>query len=191
MPPLEKTSPKGYRVIGYAVSCSGAHTSWWFLIMAQNNLSALSEDRVRGFLTLARVAHLATADRAGVPHNIPLCFWFDGGSRFYFVVDEKPKRVTGTGLKRMRNIAENPRVALIVDHYEEEWLALAYVLVHGEARVVEDRGEYLLALRNLRDKYPQYRAMALSPEHNPMVRIESLRVHPWGERFNTRTPVSA
>jgi hypothetical protein len=54
------------------------------------------------------------------------------------VIDEKPKRLTGTGLKRMRNIAENPRVALIIDHYEEEWPYLAYVLIHGQAHVVEN-----------------------------------------------------
>jgi len=158
--------------------------------VALNNINALSEERVRGFLTLARVGRLATADRAGAPHNVPLCFWFDGGARFYFVIDEKPKREIGTGLKRMRNIAENPRVALVVDHYEEEWTALAYVLIHGEARVVEDPGEYTIALRNLRDKYPQYRAMALNPERNPMVRIEAARVHRWGERFKTGVPAS-
>ncbi len=56
-----------------------------------------------------------------VPHNISICFWFDEVAYFYFVIDEKPKRLTGTGLKRMRNIAGNPRVALIIDHYEEEW----------------------------------------------------------------------
>ena len=49
------------------------------------------------------------------------------------MIDEKPKRLTGTGLKRMRNIAENPRIVLIIDHYEEEWSYLAYVLIHGQA----------------------------------------------------------
>lgn len=135
---------------------------------------------------LARIAHLATADTHGTPHNIPLCFWFDGDARFYFAVDEKPKRATGTAIKRMRNIAENPRVALVVDEYGEDWSALAYVLVHGEAAVVEDQDEYLLALRNLRDKYPQYRTMALSPERNPIVRIETRRVHVWGDRFRAK-----
>ena len=89
----------------------------------------------------------------------------------------------------MRNIAENPRVALIIDHYEEEWSYLAYVLIHGQAHVVEDPNEYMFAQRNLRDKYPQYRAMVLGFERNPMVRIEVARVHAWGERF--RTSVSA
>jgi PPOX class probable F420-dependent enzyme len=148
---------------------------------------ALHDLRVRDFLTLARIAHLATADPQGVPHNIPLCFWFDGESRFYFAVDEKPKRVTGTALKRMRNIAANPRVALVVDEYGEDWSALAYVLVHGEAAVVEDQDEYLLALRSLRAKYPQYRAMALTPERNPIVRIETRRAHVWGNRFQADT----
>jgi PPOX class probable F420-dependent enzyme len=153
--------------------------------MAEQRLEALGDGRVGEFLRLARVAHLATSSGKAVPHNIPLCFWFDV-ARFYFVIDEKPKRRAGTGPKRMRNIAENPRVALVIDHYEEEWAYLAYVLVHGEAHVVDDPNEYMLGLRNLRDKYPQYRAMALNPERNPMVRIDADRVHVWGERFKPR-----
>jgi PPOX class probable F420-dependent enzyme len=153
--------------------------------MAEQRLEALGDGRVGEFLRLARVAHLAPSSGEAVPHNIPLCFWFDV-ARFYFVIDEKPKRRAGTGPKRMRNIAENPRVALVIDHYEEEWAYLAYVLVHGEAHVVDDPNEYMLGLRNLRDKYPQYRAMALNPERNPMVRIDADRVHVWGERFKPR-----
>lgn len=153
-------------------------------------MEPLSDRRVREFLRLARIARLATSDQAGVPHNIPLCFWFDEEARFYFVIDQKPKRLTARGLKRMRNIAENPQVALLIDHYEEQWTALAYVLVHGEAEQVEEPGEYMLALRNLRDKYPQYRTMSLSFESNLMVRIEALRVHVWGNRFKVAsTPV--
>lgn len=152
----------------------------------------LTDKRVHEFLQLARIGRLATSDRAGVPHSIPLCFWFDEEAHFYFVIDQKPKRLTAKGLKRMRNIAENPQVALLIDHYEEQWNALAYVLVHGEAAQVEDPSEYMLALRNLRDKYPQYRVMTLSFESNPMVRIEALRVHVWGERFKAvRKPVEA
>jgi PPOX class probable F420-dependent enzyme len=145
-------------------------------------LTLLAEPRVSGFLAGARVAHLATVDSHGAPHNVPVCFWFDG-ARFYFAIDEKPKRRVGTELKRMRNIAADPRVALVIDHYEEDWTFLAYVLVHGRAQIVEDPNEYLLALRNLREKYPQYRAMALVAEANPMVRIEVERVHVWGARF--------
>ena len=147
-----------------------------------SSIDLLSVAAVRDFLTYERIGHLATADAAGVPHNVPLCFWFDG-ARFYFAIDGKPKRGPALALGRMRNIAANPNVALVVDHYEEHWSNLAYVLVHGQASVVDTREEYLLALRNLRDKYPQYRVMVLSIENNPVVRIEPARVHVWGERF--------
>jgi len=150
--------------------------------MEPDSTALLSVDAVRDFLAFARVGHLATTDAAGVPHNVPLCFWFDG-ARFYFAIDEKPKRGRAMALRRMRNIAANPNVALVVDHYEEHWINLAYVLIHGRAGVVDDREEYLLALRSLRDKYPQYRTMALSSENNPVVRIDPTRVHVWGERF--------
>jgi PPOX class probable F420-dependent enzyme len=151
--------------------------------MKENPLLTLEDPGVRRFLSTARVAHLATAATDAVPHAVPLCFWFDGAA-FYFVIDQKPKRQTGLRLKRMRNIAANPRVSLLIDHYEEDWSQLAYVLINGNARVVEGREEYMLALRNLRDKYPQYRSMALSYETNLMVRIEPLNVHVWGARFH-------
>jgi PPOX class probable F420-dependent enzyme len=157
--------------------------------MAAESVALLTVAAVRDFLTFERIGHLATADAVGIPHNVPLCFWFDG-VRFYFAIDEKPKRGRAMALRRMRNIAANPNVALVVDHYEEHWSNLAYVLVHGHAGVVEDREEYLLALRSLRNKYPQYRAMALSIENNPVVRIEPARVHVWGQRFKPADPAS-
>jgi PPOX class probable F420-dependent enzyme len=155
--------------------------------MTTESIELLTTAAVRDFLTFARIGHLATADAAGVPHNVPLCYWFDG-ARFYFAIDEKPKRGRALALRRMRNIAANPNVALVVDHYEEHWSNLAYVLVHGHASVVDDREEYLLAARSLRDKYPQYRTMALSIENNPVVRIDPTRVHVWGERFKPTAP---
>lgn len=151
-------------------------------MMPAESLAALSDPRVRDFVFAARVAHLATADAAGAPHNIPVCYWFDGRI-IYFAIDEKPKRNTGMRLKRMRNIVENPRVAIVIDHYEEDWTQLCYVLIRGRARVVEDQEEYMQALRNLRDKYSQYRGMALTPERNPIVKIEPVHVNAWGARF--------
>ena len=147
-----------------------------------NKLAALGDPHVREFVAAARLAHLATADADGAPHNVPLCYWFDG-ERIYFAIDEKPKRQTGLALKRMRNIAENPRVAVVIDHYEEDWSQLAYVLIRGHARVVEDPEEYLVAMRHLRDKYLQYRGMSMTPEKNPIVKIEPESVHAWGARF--------
>jgi PPOX class probable F420-dependent enzyme len=145
-------------------------------------IDLLSDRAVSDLISAAPIAHLATVSAAGEPHNIPLCFWFDG-ARFYFVIDEKPKRKTGIAIKRMKNIAENPRVALLIDHYDDDWTHLAYVLVNGAAKVVDDAGEYSRAIENLRDKYPQYRIMQLSAERNPLVRIDPNRVHAWGARF--------
>lgn len=147
-----------------------------------NDLAPLADPHVREFVTAARLAHLATADAAGTPHNVPLCYWFDG-ERIYFAIDEKPKRQTGLALKRMRNIAENPRVAVVIDHYEEDWSQLGYVMIRGHASVVEDPEEYLVAMRHLRDKYVQYRGMSMTPERNPIVKIEPESVHAWGARF--------
>ena len=148
-------------------------------------IDRLNEAAVREFIEAERVAHLATVSGAGEPHNIPLCFWFDG-ARFYFVIDEKPKRKSGTAIKRMKNIAENNRVALVIDHYDEDWNRLAYVLVHGSARIVKDDSDYALAIQHLRRKYSQYHSMLLTPEHNPLVCIEPTRVHAWGARFKTQ-----
>ena len=147
-----------------------------------DSIAALRDLHVLEFIAGARIARLATADASGAPHNVPLCYWFDG-ERIYFAIDEKPKRETGMRLKRMRNIVENPRVALLIDHYEEDWAQLGFVMIRGIARVVEDPQEYMAALRHLREKYLQYRGMTLSPEKNPIVKIEPQRVNVWGERF--------
>src|SRR5258708_8401512 len=149
-----------------------------------NDLAPLADHHVREFLAAARLAHLATAGAAGARDNVALCYWFDG-ERIYCAIGEKPKRQSGLGLKRMRNIAENPRVAIVIDHYEEDWSQLAYVLIRGNARVVDDPEEYLAALRHLRDKYLLYRAMTFTPEANPIVKIEPESVHAWGARFNS------
>ncbi len=142
----------------------------------------LDEISIRDFIAAARIAHLATVSGAGEPHNVPLCFWFDG-ARFYFAIDEKPKRKTGAAIKRMKNIAENPRVALLIDRYDEDWTRLAYVLIHGTATIVTDTREYSLAIQNLRAKYSQYKDMQFSAVRNPVVRIDPARVHAWGARF--------
>ena len=142
----------------------------------------LENPAVREFILSQRVAHLATSSAAGVPHAVPFCFCLIG-ERIYFVIDEKPKQRPKGGIRRMRNIAENPRVAVIFDHYEDNWNQLAYVLVHGRAQSVEQPREYETALEALAARYIQYRATPMVAARNPMVRIETERVHLWGARF--------
>lgn len=140
-------------------------------------------EAVRRFILAHNVARLATCGQDGQPHVIPFCYAFDG-QQFYFVVDEKPKRQTGRPLKRVRNMLENPKVALVIDDYLEDWTRLAYVLVQGTAALVEEEAEYAKALTLLRVRYPQYRSMALTFARNAMVRITPTRVHAWGSIEN-------
>jgi len=124
----------------------------------------------------ARVARLATADAGGQPHVVPVCFAVDGET-IYTPLDEKPKRVAPRRLRRVRNIEANPRIALIVDHYEEDWRRLRFALVTGTARIIEDGPEHARAIALLREKYPQYRAMRL--EDRPVLVISPHKVVTW------------
>jgi PPOX class probable F420-dependent enzyme len=131
----------------------------------------------RTFAEEQRVGHLATADAAGAPHVVPICYAVVE-DKFYFVIDEKPKP-SRRRLKRLRNIAANAQVALVIDQYDEDWSRLAYLLVQGQAAPVTDPREYAEVLEALRRRYPQYRAMALQFELHPMVRIAPRRRHLW------------
>ena len=125
----------------------------------------------------ARVAHLATADKNGRPHVIPICYVFDDKC-FYSPIDEKPKRVTASKLKRLRNIRENPQVALLIDRYDEDWAKLAYVLVTGRAQLLASGSKHRKAVNHLRGKYSQYRKMSI--DRLPMILIRPTRVTTWG-----------
>jgi PPOX class probable F420-dependent enzyme len=133
-------------------------------------------DAQRRFLDLSRVAHLATADRAGVPHLVPVCFCLDGTS-LYITVDEKPKR-TDVPLKRLRNIAENPMVAVTVDRWDEDWTRLGWVMLRGSAEILNDGNQHDAAQDQLRLRYPQYRTMDLAKL--PVIAVRIQRVLSWG-----------
>jgi PPOX class probable F420-dependent enzyme len=123
----------------------------------------LSAAEARERFAASRVARLATADAQGRPHLVPVVFAVDG-DRVYSVVDAKPKRTTA--LRRLRNVASNPRVALLADHYEEDWEALWWVRAEGAGRVLDpgsdlaaEHEEAARAVDLLGSKYPQQRAV--------------------------------
>lgn len=130
-------------------------------------------------LASARVGHLATASAGGVPYVVPVCFAAPGEA-VYSVLDQKPKRAALTRLRRIKNILENPRVTLVVDHYEEDWSRLWYILVVGQAKVLLQGDEHAAAIAQLRAKYPQYRKMDL--DSNPVIKITPARVVYWGPK---------
>lgn len=130
----------------------------------------------RRFLESRRVAHLATADGAGYPHVVPVCFILDG-DRVFIAIDEKPKRARGGLLKRLANIAENPNVALVADHYDDtDWSRLGWLMIRGPAAVLEDGA---VAQGLLQARYPQLAAMALTGL--PVIAIRIERVTSWGD----------
>lgn len=128
-------------------------------------------------LRRARVGRLATADGRGRPHVVPICFAYDGRA-VYSAIDEKPKRTAPARLRRVRNIEINPAAALVVDAYREDWRRLWYVLVLGEAAVLQPgTREHLRAVRLLRHKYRQYGRMRL--EDRPVLRLAPQRIVSW------------
>jgi PPOX class probable F420-dependent enzyme len=129
-------------------------------------------------LEVARIARLATLDPQGRPHLVPICFAYNG-SVFYSAIDRKPKRVAPKRLARLTNIKKTPQVALLLDHYDEDWTRLWYVLVRGEAELVSVPGERKRALQCLREKYPQYTPDMLD-DGAPVLRITPQCVTSWG-----------
>ena len=116
----------------------------------------LNETEARARLTAARVARLATAGEDGQPYLVPVTFAVDD-DLIYITVDHKPK--TTVKLKRLRNIRENPRVALLADHYDDDWDQLWWVRVDGWASIVEDSRAVAHPIDSLAERYEQYRAV--------------------------------
>ena len=137
----------------------------------------MTADEARRLFAAARVARLATVAADARPHLVPIVFAL-AGDVVFSAVDAKPKRTTA--LKRLANVAGNPRVALLADHYEDDWDALWWVRADGLARVVEGadakRGIALLAGR-----YPQYRA---APPPGPVLAIAVERWSGWRARIS-------
>lgn len=128
-------------------------------------------------LSKARHAYLATADPDGRPHIVPIVFGVVDG-QIVTAVDHKPKR--SLALKRLANIAANPLVAVLADHYTEQWEQLWWVRVDGIARVLR-AGEAERWLEPLIDKYEHYRDR---PPAGPVIVVEIVRVSGWASAPN-------
>lgn len=116
-------------------------------------------------MATARVAHLATASADLRPHVVPATYVVDGDT-IVMGIDQKPK--TTYDLRRLRNVAENPRVAILCDHYDDEWSQLWWVRADGVADIVSDGGAWSSAVELLTARYEQYRS---DPPRGPVIRI--------------------
>ncbi len=128
----------------------------------------MTRDEARARFAAARVAHLATAGADGRPHVVP-CTFAVLGDTIVSAVDHKPKRTTA--LRRLANIAANPRVSLLADHYEDDWNALWWARADGTARVTEAAEPELRAA--LVARYEPYR------EHSPDGALIVIAVERW------------
>ena len=132
-------------------------------------LAGVDLARVRG----SRVARLATVRADGTPHVVPITFALDGDA-LVTAVDGKPKRTTD--LQRLRNIAAQPAVAVLVDSYADDWTQLWWVRLDGSADVLYDGSAYDAAIGALVGKYAQYRER---PPAGPVIRVRPTRVSSW------------
>jgi PPOX class probable F420-dependent enzyme len=105
------------------------------------------------------VLRLATAGADGRPHLVPCTFAVDGSGRIVIGIDNKPK--ASANLRRLRNISENPRVSLLVDHYADDWTQLWWVRADGTAAVAAAGAEQAGHWDLLRARYPQYEGQVL------------------------------
>jgi PPOX class probable F420-dependent enzyme len=136
------------------------------------------EEQERTYLETARVGRLATADSTGRPHVVPVCFAL-AEDHIVSPIDEKPQRVGPDALRRVQDISENPRVALIVDHYTEDWSRLGWVQVRGRASLCESGADsHPVGVRALEETYDQYESHALG--ERPLIRIDPGTVRSWG-----------
>ncbi|MCM6774139.1 TIGR03668 family PPOX class F420-dependent oxidoreductase [Nocardia sp. CDC159] len=126
-------------------------------------------------LRAQRVARLATVSAAGQPHLVPVTFAVAPTEPVVVIaVDHKPK--TTTALRRLRNIAENERVSLLADEYDEDWTRLWWARFDGAAAVFTEGTEHRNAIDWLTTKYEQYRR---TPPSGPVVRIVVDAVRGW------------
>lgn len=143
-------------------------------MVARSTLTSAEE----AFIQRQRVARLATADEDGHPTLIPICYAFDG-QHFYTPLDEKPKSVPGTKLKRVHNINARHEAALLIDQYADDWSQLGYLLIHCHAELhFPPCAQHTHALTLLRSRYVQYQTMNL--EVQAIIILTPRRVTSWG-----------
>jgi PPOX class probable F420-dependent enzyme len=121
------------------------------------------------------VARLATVTPGGAPHIVPVTFVLDHDT-VWWAVDAKPKRTRA--LQRLANIAAQPHVSLLVDHYDDDWAALWWVRADGVATVA-DPDEAPEPLARLADRYPVYRT---TPPDGPLVKVQVTQWRWWSAR---------
>jgi PPOX class probable F420-dependent enzyme len=137
----------------------------------------LPEGEARERFASVRAARLGTADARGKPHLVVVTFAVEGDT-IYTSVDQKPK--SGANLKRLRNVAENPQVTMLADHYDDDWDLLWWVRADGRAEILTGQSQMAAPLSLLTDRYWQYRQ---APPTGPVIAVTVERWLGWAARL--------
>jgi PPOX class probable F420-dependent enzyme len=133
---------------------------------------------LRPRIARARVARFATSNGARLG-LVPVCFALIDDT-LYQAIDAKPKRQPALGLARIMNIQSNANAVMLIDHYDEDWRKLWYVLVRGQARVIDaPDGEQHRAVAALRRKYIQYRTTLPLSQDAVVIALDAERLTHW------------
>ena len=131
------------------------------------------EDKLLVAAARSPVARLATIGPSGVD-LVPITFAL-AGSTIVTAVDHKPKQTRR--LRRVENIGRDPRVTVLIDHYDDDWTSLWWVRLRGLARVIDDGPRFAAAVEQLVAKYPRHYA-GMAPA-GPVIEIDVTDVRTW------------
>ena len=137
----------------------------------------LEPDEARARFGAARVLHLATSSRGGQPHLVPCTFAVDTAGRIVIGIDHKPK--TTLNLRRLQNIADNPKVSVLADEYDEDWNRLWWARADGAGAIEGEGGEHDAHWQLLQAKYRQYNGQTLT---GPVIAITVRKWSGWSYR---------
>ena len=127
----------------------------------------INDTYLKKIIDKTTVARLATVDAECKPYLVPVVFVFDNDC-YFIPIDEKIKRSKPENLKRVKNIEQNPNVALLIDEYNEDWTKLQFIMIQGKASIIggkelEQNEQVLLekAHKLLSAKYVQYQEIGI------------------------------
>jgi PPOX class probable F420-dependent enzyme len=123
-------------------------------------------------LESARVARLGFLDEEGAPRVLPVTFAVAEG-QIWSAIDQKPKRTEEPA--RVRFLRRDPRAALTVDRYSDDWEELAWVQVLGRIEILEV-ADGRAGLTALKEKYEQYRE---EEPPGPLLALKPVRYLCW------------
>ncbi len=119
-----------------------------------------------GYMKSHELCRLATASKDAKPHVVPVIYAMDGEDVIVAI---------DYGTKKLGNLRQNRKVALVVDEYHPNHA----VMVEGECEILERGKEYLRLLRLLADRFEYYRKNPWGEGESPILKIRPTKAVSW------------